>query len=159
MISNALPMEILQFCTKPSTYVEYPFATIVFLETLFKWQCVNPLWPSDARDLGQRYSGNGLLPDGIETLPMQMFTYNQQCPLGLIQLLKLNLGASNGLVLNSRAGASTTRILVLLKMINMNILKTLYSSATRVLIFQYSYSHDEYSPQPCWTGDKPLPQY
>ena len=80
-------MEILQFCTKPSTYVEYPFATIVFLETLFKWQCVNPLRPSDARDLGQHYSGNGLLPDGIETLPIQMFTYNQQCPLGLIQFM------------------------------------------------------------------------
>ena len=32
-------------------------------------QCVNPLRPSDARDLGQHYSGNGLLPDGIETLP------------------------------------------------------------------------------------------
>ena len=45
-----------------------------------------------------------------------------------------------------RAGASTTRVLVLYKMINMNILKTLYSSTTRVLIFQYSYV--QYSPQP-----------
>ena len=33
----------------------------------------------------------------------------------------------------SRAGASTTRVLVLPKMINMNILKTLYSSTTLVL--------------------------
>ena len=49
----------------------------------------------------------------------------------------------------SRAGASTTRVLVLYKMINMNILKTLYSSTTRVLIFQYSYSYVQYSPQPC----------
>ena len=49
----------------------------------------------------------------------------------------------------TRAGASTTRVLVLPKMINMNILKTLYSSTTRVLIFQYSYSYVEYSPQPC----------
>ena len=49
----------------------------------------------------------------------------------------------------SRAGASTTRVLILPKMINMNILKTLYSSTTRVLIFQYSYSYVEYSPQPC----------
>ena len=48
-----------------------------------------------------------------------------------------------------RARASTTRVLVLPKMINMNILKTLYSSTTRVLIFQYSYSYDQYSPQPC----------
>ena len=47
-----------------------------------------------------------------------------------------------------RAGASTTRVLVLPKTINMNILKTLYSSTTRVLIFQYSYSYVEYSPQP-----------
>ena len=48
-----------------------------------------------------------------------------------------------------RAGASTTRVLVLSKMVNMNILKTLYSSTTRVLIFQYSYSYVKYSPQPC----------
>ena len=48
----------------------------------------------------------------------------------------------------TRAGASTTRVLVLYKMINMNILKTLYSSTTRVLIFQYSYSYVQYSPQP-----------
>ena len=37
-----------------------------------------------------------------------------------------------------RAGAGTTRVLVLPKIINMNILKTLYSNTTRVLIFQYS---------------------
>ena len=48
-----------------------------------------------------------------------------------------------------RDGASTTRVLVLPKMINMNILKSLYSSTTRVLIFQYSYSYVQYSPQPC----------
>ena len=57
-----------------------------------------------------------------------------------------------------RAGASTTRVLVLPKMINMNILKTLYSSTTRVLIFQYSYSYAEYSPQPspitCWLASR-----
>ena len=47
-----------------------------------------------------------------------------------------------------RAGASTTRVLVLPKIINMNMLKTLYLSTTRVLIFQYSYSYVEYSPQP-----------
>ena len=39
-----------------------------------------------------------------------------------------------------RAGASTTRVLVLPMTINMNLLKTLYSSTTRVLISQYSYS-------------------
>ena len=50
----------------------------------------------------------------------------------------------------ARAGASTTRVLVLPKMINMNILKTLYSSTTQVVIFQYSYSYVQYSPQPCW---------
>ena len=50
-----------------------------------------------------------------------------------------------------RAGASTTRVLVLPKIINMNILKTLYSSTTRVLIFQYSYSYVQYSPQP-WSS-------
>ena len=32
----------------------------------------------------------------------------------------------------------------------MNIQKTLYSSTTRVLIFQYSYSYVQYSPQPWW---------
>ena len=51
----------------------------------------------------------------------------------------------------TRAGASATRVLVLPKMINMNILKTLYSSTTPVLIFQYSYSYVQYSPQP-WCG-------
>ena len=47
-----------------------------------------------------------------------------------------------------RAGASTTRVLVLPKMINMNILKTSYSSATPALMFQYSYSYVQYSPKP-----------
>ena len=50
---------------------------------------------------------------------------------------------------HSRAGASTIWVLVLPKMINMNILKTLYSSTTRVLIFQYSYSYVQYLPLPC----------
>ena len=49
----------------------------------------------------------------------------------------------------TRAGASTTRVRVLPKTIDMNILKTLYSSTTRVLISQYSYSYVQYSPQPC----------
>ena len=57
-------------------------------------------------------------------------------------------GVSRPQWVKTRAGASTTRVLVLPKMINMNILKTLYSSTTRVLIFQYSYSYVEYSPQP-----------
>ena len=48
----------------------------------------------------------------------------------------------------SRAGASTTRVLVLPKLINMNIVRTLYSSTTWVPIFQYSYSYVQYSPQP-----------
>ena len=52
--------------------------------------------------------------------------------------------------MSSRAGARTTRVIVLHKMINTNILKTLYSSTTRVLIFQYSYSYVQYSPQPWW---------
>ena len=52
-----------------------------------------------------------------------------------------------------RAGASTTRVLVLPKMINMNTLKTLYSSTTRVLIFQYSYLYVQYWPQP-WYQDR-----
>ena len=47
-----------------------------------------------------------------------------------------------------RAGASTTRLLVLPKMINMNILKALDSNTTWVLIFQYSYSYVQYSPLP-----------
>ena len=55
----------------------------------------------------------------------------------------------------SRAGASTTRVLILPQMINMNVLKTLYSSTTRVLIFQYLYSYVQYSPQP-WMEDKPV---
>ena len=47
-----------------------------------------------------------------------------------------------------RAGSSTTRVLVLPQMMNMNILKTLYSGTTRVLIFQHSYSYVQYSSQP-----------
>ena len=47
-----------------------------------------------------------------------------------------------------RAGSSTTRVLVLPQMMNMNILKTLHSSTTRVLIFQHSYSYVQYSSQP-----------
>ena len=64
---------------------------------------------------------------------------------------QLNVRSDSAFVdhLESRAGASTTRVLVLPKMINMNILKTLYSSTTRVLIFQYLYSYVQYSPQPC----------
>ena len=53
-----------------------------------------------------------------------------------------------------RAGASTTQVLVLPKMVNMNILNTLYSGTTRVLIFQYSYSYVQYYPSPdgaTWT--------
>ena len=44
----------------------------------------------------------------------------------------------------TRAGESTTQVLVLPKMINMNMLKTLYSSTTWALIFQYSYSYVQY---------------
>ena len=61
---------------------------------------------------------------------------------------KMAVNLSRPHCVKTRAGASTTRVLVLPKMINMNILKTLYSSTTRVLIFQYSYSYVEYSPQP-----------
>ena len=48
----------------------------------------------------------------------------------------------------SRAGESTTRVLVLPKMIKINILKILYSSTTRALIFQYSSSYVQCSPKP-----------
>ena len=44
-----------------------------------------------------------------------------------------------------RAGASTTRVLLLPKLINMNTVK----HCARVLIFQYSYSYVQYLPQPC----------
>ena len=47
----------------------------------------------------------------------------------------------------TRAGAMTTRVHVLTKMINMNILKTWYSSTPRVLIFQCSYSSVWYKTQ------------
>ena len=52
------------------------------------------------------------------------------------------------------AGASTTRALNLLKMINMNMPKTLYSSTTPVLIFQYSYWYVQYSPPALPSMDK-----
>ena len=83
-------------------------------------------------------------------LPLYLFVVS--CCVYMIFTFPQNNSAHKGLN-NSRgrAGASTTRVLVLSKMVNMNILKTLYSSTTRVLIFQYSYSYSyvKYSPQPC----------
>ena len=81
----------------------------------------------------------------MQTIPQPSFIKISLCKVSF----KSHRGKESINNLSCRAGASSTWVLVLPKTINMNILKTLYLSTTRVLIFQYSYSYVQYSPQAC----------
>ena len=89
-------------------------------------------------------SDNGLLPDGTKPLSEPMMTCHQhgihlwEIPQEVLKIFLLKW-------VWNRAGASTTRVLVLPKMINMNILKTLYSSTDFPVLVLVCF---KYSPQP-----------